>query len=186
MPDRDVFNLRPMAERDLPTVWRWRNSERVRANSYTDHEISWKEHLGWFERSKTDGSIEPMLFELGGKPLGVVNFTQIDHQTRSSVWGFYVGDRDAPKGSSSVMGALALNYAFGDLGLHTVVGESFSSNETSLRYHQQLGFRVVEEEPRKVRKGGEMREVMRLKQTAARWQELRPSVERNLFPGVNP
>ena len=54
-----------MAEPDLRTVWSWRNSERVRAVSFTDHEITWEEHLAWYERSKNDDSTQPMLFERG-------------------------------------------------------------------------------------------------------------------------
>lgn len=186
MPARDTFNLRTMAEPDLQTVWTWRNSERVRAVSYTDHEISWEEHLAWYERSRSDESIQPMLFECATKPTGVVNFTRIDRQAGSSVWGFYIADLEAPRGSGSIMGFLALDYAFGDLGLKQVIGESFVSNEASVRYHQRLGFREVEAERRRVEAGGEMQEVMRLKVTAEWWQELRPSLEKTLFSEVIP
>jgi UDP-4-amino-4,6-dideoxy-N-acetyl-beta-L-altrosamine N-acetyltransferase len=172
-----------MAERDLHTVWTWRNSERVRAVFYTDHKITWEEHLAWYERSKSDDSIQPMLFECGGKPTGVVNFTRIDRQAGSSVWGFYIGDQKAPKGSGSIMGFLALDYAFGELGLQKVIGESFVSNKASVRYHQRLGFR--EEERLRKKKRGEMQEVMRLKVTAESWQDLCPSLEQRLFSGVN-
>lgn len=184
MPARDVFNLRPMAERDLRTVWRWCNSERVRTVSFTDHEITWEEHLAWYERSKNDDSIQPMLFECGAKPTGVVNFTRIDRQAGSSVWGFYIGDRNAPKGSASTMGFLALDYAFGELDLRKVVGQSFVSNEASLRYHQRLGFPEVEEERPRVEKNGEMQYVIRLEMTAERWQDLRLSPEHRLFSEV--
>jgi RimJ/RimL family protein N-acetyltransferase len=115
-----------------------------------------------------------------------VNFTRIDRQARSTVWGCYIADLEAPKGSGSVMGFLALDYAFGDLGLEQVIGESFVSNEASVRYHQRLGFREVEEERRRVEAGGKMREVMRLSVTAEWWQELRPSLEQRLFSKVNP
>lgn len=184
MPSRDAFNLRPMEERDLPIVWNWRNSERVRAVFYTDHEIPWEEHLAWYERSKTDDSIQPMLFECGGEPAGVVNFTKIDRQVGSSVWGFYLGDLGAPKGSGSIMGVLALDYAFADLGLQKVIGESFVSNEVSVRYHLRLGFREVAGERQRVRKRGETREVVRLELTAQRWQDRRLPLEQRLFSEV--
>jgi UDP-4-amino-4,6-dideoxy-N-acetyl-beta-L-altrosamine N-acetyltransferase len=184
VPAGDAFNLRPIAERDLRTVWRWRNSERVRAVSFTDHEITWEEHLAWYERSKNDDSIQPMLFECGAKPTGVVNFTRIDRQAGSSVWGFHIGDQNPPKGSASAMGFIALDYAFGELDLRKVVGQSFVSNESGLRYHQRLGFREVEEDRPRVKKGGETLDVMRLELTAERWQDLRPSLEQRIFPEV--
>ena len=82
------------------------------------------------------------------------------------------------------MGLLALDYAFGELGLRKVIGESFVSNKASVRYHQRLGFREVEEERRRVKKGGETLDVMRLELTAERWQDLRPSLEQRLFSEV--
>ena len=184
MPARDPFNLRSMAERDLRTVWMWRNSERVRAVSFTHHEITWEEHLAWYERSKEDESIQPMVFECGAKAAGVVNFTEIDRQDGTVVWGFYIGDQNAPRGSASIMGFLALDYAFGKLDLRKVLGQSFVSNEVSVRYHQRLGFREIEEERRRVRRDGEMQDVMRLEVTAEWWHVLRPSLEQRLFSEV--
>ena len=181
---RDVFALRPMAERDLRTVWMWRNSERVRATSFTDHEITWEEHLTWYELSMNDESIHPMLFECGAKPTGVVNFTRIDREAGSSVWGFYIGDQNVPTGSAAIMGFLALDYAFEDLGLRKVVGQSFVSNDASLRYHQRLGFQEVEEACSQVEKGGELIGVIRLEVTTERWKDIRPSLEQRLFSEV--
>lgn len=185
MRARDAFGLRPMAKRDLRTVWTWRNSERVRAVSFTDHEITWDEHLSWYDRSKGDDSIQPMLFEYGGKPMGVVTFAQIDREAGSSVWGFYIGEQTAPKGSASIMGFLALDYAFGELGLQRVIGDSFVSNEASVRYHRRLGFWELEGERLQAKKRNEMQDVVRLVVTAEKWQDLRPSLERRLFSEVS-
>ena len=152
------------------------------AVSFSDHKISWEEHLAWDECSKSDDTVQPMVFECGGEPTGVANFTQIDSEAESSVWGFYIGDEAAPKGSGSIMGFLALDYAFGESGLQRVVGESFVWNDANVRYHQRLGFREVEEERLRVRKNGEMQDVMRLRVTAEWWDRLRPSLEQALFP----
>jgi RimJ/RimL family protein N-acetyltransferase len=153
----------------------------VRAASFTDHEITWEEHLAWYERSKHDDRIQPMLFECGSKPTGVVNFTRIDRQVGSSVWGFYIGDQHALKGSATTMGVIALDYAFSQLALRKVVGQSFVSNEASVRYHRRLGFREVEGERPQVARGGEPLDVLRLELTAERWKELRPSLEQKLL-----
>jgi UDP-4-amino-4,6-dideoxy-N-acetyl-beta-L-altrosamine N-acetyltransferase len=181
MSARDHFSLRPMREGDLRTVLSWRNSERIRAVSLSSHEIAWEEHLAWYERSKNDDSIYPMLFECRGQPAGVVNFTGIDRPAGWAGWGFYLGDPNAPKGAASAMGFLALNYAFGGLGLQKLVGRSFVSNEASLQYHRRLGFREIEVEDERVQKGGDMLEVMRLELPVERWRELSPSLEQAIF-----
>jgi len=175
-----------MREGDLQTVLSWRNSARIRAVSFSDHEIAWEEHVAWYERSRNDDGIQPMLFEWRGKPAGVVNFIGIDRSARWAEWGFYIGDPNAPKGAASAMGFLALDYAFGELGLQKLVGRSLVSNEASVRYHQRLGFRQVEGEPGRAQKGGEMLEVMRLELAVERWRELSPSLEQKLFSEAKP
>lgn len=179
----DSFELRPMTESDLRTVWTWRNSGRIRAVSFADHEITWEEHLAWFERCKRDVRTRQMLFECAGKPTGVVNFTGIDRQAGSSEWGFYIGDQNVPRGSASVMGFLALDYAFSELQLRKLIAQSFVSNDTSVRYHQRLGFREIKGRRGPFKKGGEMLDVMCLELTAERWHDLRPSLEQKLFSG---
>ena len=42
---RDDCQLRPVLESDLGLIRQWRNSERIRANMFTDHIISSEEHL---------------------------------------------------------------------------------------------------------------------------------------------
>lgn len=185
MLTRESCKLRPMREGDLRTVLSWRNSERIRAVSFTEHEITWEEHLAWYERCKTDDSIRPMLFECHNQPTGVVRFSRIDRSAGSAEWGFYLGNPNAPKGSGAAMGFLALEHAFGELGLNEVLGEAFVSNEASVRYHERLGFREVEAGRRRVKKGNEMLEVMPLQLSAERWRDLRPSLDETLFSEVN-
>lgn len=184
MLTRESCKLRPMRGSDLRTVFGWRNSERIRAVSFTEHEIAWEEHLAWYERCKTDDTIHPMLFECHDQPIGVVSISRIDRSAGTAEWGFYLGDLNAPKGSGAAMGFLALEHAFGELGLEQLVGEAFVSNEASVRYHERLGFRAVEAGRRRVKKGDEMLEVMRLQLSAERWRELRPSLDKTLFPEV--
>jgi RimJ/RimL family protein N-acetyltransferase len=126
-----------------------------------------------------------MVFERDATPIGVVNFTSIDSEAGSSVWSFYIGDEEAPKGSASIMGFLALDHAFRKLGLQKVVGESFVSNEASVRYHQRLGFREVEGERRRVEKRGKSEEVVRFMMTARWWKDFRPSLKLSLFNEVD-
>ena len=181
----DRFGLRPVEEEDLGTVWNWRNSERIRSVSLTDHTITWEEHLAWHRRSKRDNSRRSMLFECAGKPTGVVNFTEIDPEAQSATWGFYIGDPNAPKGSASAMGFLALDYAFQTLALTNIVGRCFASNQAGMRYHRRLGFREVAERRERVKKGDGMIDLLHLELTADQWQEVRVSLERKLLSEVD-
>ncbi len=133
--------LRGMVEEDLAQVLEWRNSERVRAGMYTDQVIGWEQHLAWFERVKVDPSTVYLIFEYEGVPAGVVNFSQLDRKNHKGVWGFYLGVEDLPRGAGTLMGRLGLQFAFGELQLHKLSGESLAGNGASIRFHQRLGFR---------------------------------------------
>ncbi len=172
-----------MEEGDLRTVLSWRNSDRIRRVSLTDHEISWEEHLAWYEGSKTDESRELMVFELSHQLTGVVIFSSIDRRAGSSEWGFYLGRSDVPRGSASIMGFLAMEHAFGALALECVIGEAFVSNESSLRYHRRLGFEENDGGHR-IEKAGKMHELARFEITADRWRNWRGALESTLFPEV--
>ena len=185
MPAREKIALRPLREDDLRTVWTWRNSDRIRSVSLDDREIPWEEHVAWFERSKTDSSRQPMLFEHGGKPTGVVNFVDIDPSSRCAAWGFYLGDVEAPKGTASAMGFLALDHGFGVLRLERITGKAFASNDASLRYHRRLGFVEIEERRERLQRGEGEVELLCFELTSERWRELRPSLEEQLFSEVS-
>lgn len=48
--DVDFGVLRPMTEADLAQVLAWRNHPDIRANMYTQHEITMAEHRAWWDR----------------------------------------------------------------------------------------------------------------------------------------
>lgn len=140
MASREDFTLRPMSDNDLPLVLQWRNSERVRANMYTDNIISIKEHQDWFARAKGDPKTKYFVFEYKGTPVGSVNIVQIDDKNSKCYWGFYLGELDAPKTSGPAMEFLALEYMFNTLKMRKVYCEVFVFNEPVIKLHKKFGF----------------------------------------------
>jgi len=137
---QEECRLRRMEQSDLDLVLRWRNSERIRQAMYTDHVITHDEHHAWFERVTRNNVTMHFVFECAGRPLGVVNVVDIDRSNLRCVWGFYIGEEDAPRGSGTSMGYLALEYLFEKEGFHRVIGEALADNEASIKYHRRLGF----------------------------------------------
>ncbi|MDD2367120.1 MAG: UDP-4-amino-4,6-dideoxy-N-acetyl-beta-L-altrosamine N-acetyltransferase [Desulfuromonadaceae bacterium] len=140
MLKRDDCNLRHIEREDLEKILRWRNSERIRKNMYTDHVISADEHMAWFERSKVQNSNLHLIFEVKEKPAGLLYFTDIDMNNSKSYWGFYIGETDLPHGSGKALGVLGLAYAFKQLNIRKLCGEAFAFNDASIRFHKKLGF----------------------------------------------
>lgn len=140
MPKRDECRLRPVKWEDLEKILGWRNSERIRANMYTDHIISLEEHRAWFEKSKLNATSVYLVFEVQEQLAGLVYFTDIDTKNSKSHWGFYLGEENLPQGSGTAMGILGLEYAFTQLNIRKLCGEVFAFNEASSRFHKKLGF----------------------------------------------
>lgn len=120
-------------------VRKWRNSDRIRLSMINQHIISKEEHRQWF------GSIDwerdqYLIFEFRGFPVGLVQFNNIDKITRICEWGFYLGEIGLPRGTSQIMGCLAIEYAFEVLGVISIYGIVLPDNDRSQRYHQKLGF----------------------------------------------
>lgn len=133
-----VDTLRPLALADLPLVRAWRNAPAVRQHMFTTHEVTEDEHRRWFERVSTDPARRLWLFERDGLPQGFVQFGGVAPGAVSE-WGFYAAP-DAPRGTGRALGTLALERAFGELGLHKVCGQALGGNAASIRFHQALGF----------------------------------------------
>src|SRR5207253_8227487 len=94
----------------------WRNAPNLRANMYTRHEINMDEHLAWWARIQQRDDQRYFMYEAGEIPLGIIGFNGIDRTGENSAWAFYASP-EAPKGTGSKMEFLALECAFGELGL---------------------------------------------------------------------
>jgi UDP-4-amino-4,6-dideoxy-N-acetyl-beta-L-altrosamine N-acetyltransferase len=140
MSNREDYQLRPLKELDLEMLLNWRNSERVRANMYTDHLITIEEHLAWYQRIKDDQTVDYQICEFQNRPIGLVNFTNIDQTNNKCYWGFYLGEIDIPLGTGKVLGFLGMEYAFENLKIRKICSEVLRFNNKSFKLHKKLCF----------------------------------------------
>jgi UDP-4-amino-4,6-dideoxy-N-acetyl-beta-L-altrosamine N-acetyltransferase len=139
VPKNKLGLVRKMREQDLDKVLVWRNHIEVRRFMFHQKEITFEEHREWFERVSGDTCCHLLIFELEGVPSGSVKFNQYATALVAD-WGFYLSP-DAEKGVGRQLGWAALDYAFGELGLHKVCGEALAFNDRSIQFHLNLGFR---------------------------------------------
>ena len=135
------MRLRPLEASDLERVLAWRNHPDVRKNMYTTHEISRAEHHAWWSKVEHDKTKQYFVCVDGDEPLGVVNFVDIHPHNKTATWAFYSGVLDR-RGLGSQMETLALDYAFGQLGLEKLSCEVLAFNAPVIRLHKKFGFRV--------------------------------------------
>lgn len=134
------YHLRNLQEEDLLLVLDWRNSNRVRENSFQKQIINLEDHYRWFNNNKKNPFFYMWVFESSQEPMGIVTIQIHDQKAKTASWSFYIGMENAPKGLGSKMGYLALEIAFRKLKLENMMGEVLVTNISSIRMHEKLGF----------------------------------------------
>ncbi len=132
--------LRDLQAEDLDMVLKWRNSDRVRLNMFSTHVITEEEHRNWYFNLDYN-TCRYFVFEYQGRPVGLVNFTEIDQNNNRCSWGFYLGETDVPAGTGLLMGYLSMEYVFSVLNIRKVCSQVLGSNNRSINYHYKLGFK---------------------------------------------
>lgn len=102
----EEFNLIDLEEDKLGILLKWRNSDIIRSNMYSDHIIAIEEHQKWFKKIKSDESNIAKLFLYKEKLIGFVNFTKINKENNTCYWGFYIGEKHCSRHSGKIMGLL--------------------------------------------------------------------------------
>jgi UDP-4-amino-4,6-dideoxy-N-acetyl-beta-L-altrosamine N-acetyltransferase len=175
-------SLRPLDEQDLRMVLDWRNQERIRAVMFTDHVISWPEHLAWYARVKEDPTQEYRIFELDDRPVGLIGVQGVGNRDGVACWAFYLGETDVPRGTGSRMEYFALELAFEELGVRKLTGEVFDFNADVLRLHKKFGFEEEGVLRRHYMKGATYRDVTVIALFAESWKAIRDEKRCLLFP----
>jgi RimJ/RimL family protein N-acetyltransferase len=152
--------LRPAEERDLDAIREWRNQAPNREVSITRHEITHDEHLAWWDRVQDDPSRRCLVFEHDGRPLGVVNFFDLDPADASGSWGFFLDHETTTAEGTAMMAWMqimreAIDFAFEEqpqgLALQTLRAEVRPDNEAVRTMNRR--FRFAEGEPKEVSSG---------------------------------
>lgn len=134
----ETLSVRPLTVDDLPQVRAWRNHPDIRNVMFNTHEIKPDEHQAWFETNNQDPSRRLLIAQVDQCPLGFVQFSSVAVGGVSD-WGFFA-QPDAPRGTGTLLGIAALDYAFNIMKLHKVCGQALSFNKQSIRFHTRMGF----------------------------------------------
>lgn len=176
--------LRQLVEDDLETILKWRNSEHIRANMFSDHIITIEEHLSWYKNLLVYEQFNKyMIYEYSGIPTGLVYITQIDKFNNKCYWGFYIGEKDAPKGSGLAMGYLALEYIFEVLKIRKLCSKILAFNKASINYHKKLGFSMEGHLIEHVLKKGVYEDVIIMTLFQREWFNINESLVTKCFGG---
>lgn len=134
------YKLENVGRNEIKRVWEWRNADHIRPFMNHDEIIPLEDHYRWLESVDKDTSKLVKLCFYNEKPIGLVNFSQIDLKNKTCDWGLYIGDKSSPRGSGKIMGILALDLIFNEGQMRKCCAQILDFNRKSLSYHQKLGF----------------------------------------------
>lgn len=172
-----IYRLRDVTPADKERIFRWRNSERVRSVMRCDRPIAPEDHDRWFAALLERKDRLFFLFEMMGKPVGVMQYKEVSRVDGTCSWGFYLGERNLPRGTGTVLACLGLMRAFDTEGFRKVCAEVLAGNVASYRLHKRMGFRLEGCLRRHIRRGKGYEDVLLFALFREEWDRRKGSID---------
>ena len=130
MLDIEMTHLRKLEESDLDIILSWRNHDEIRKYMMNDSLITYQDHLQWFKNNQNRVDRLFYVFEYNSVPKGYVSYQKIENSLAYE-WGFYISP-NSEKGMGTLLGEIALKYAFEQLDCEKIFGQVLSFNQKSM------------------------------------------------------
>jgi aminoglycoside 6'-N-acetyltransferase len=145
-PAPGLVTLRAATPADLGILRAWDRQPHVIA-AKTSEDWQWESEL-----STNPGWREQFIAEAGGRPIGFIQV--MDPEQEGRYWGciepghraidIWIGEPDAlNRGYGTQMMELAIERAFADPSVHTILVDPLESNTGAHRFYERLGFQFV-------------------------------------------
>ncbi len=166
--------LGPLRKDLVPTYLRWFNDYgTMRTLGIMPVPLTLEQEEKWYENaiSRRDTDIAFTIYEKATeRPIGNVDFHEIDHRNRTAEFGIAIGEPDARgKGYGTEATQLMLDYAFTALGLHNVMLLVFAYNLAGIRAYSNAGFRQFGRRRESKFMGGKYWDVIHMECLATEW-----------------
>lgn len=137
--------LGPLRRDLIPLYCRWNNDFATTRTLARSQPLTIEAMTAAYDAAlHADDCLDFTIYEHAtGRPIGSAYLHDCDHRNRTAEFGIVIGEAEARgKGYGTEAARLMLNYAFTDLGLHTVMLRVYSFNRAGLRAYAKAGFRV--------------------------------------------
>ena len=134
--------IRPITEADTENIVKWRNAPSVMEHFIYRTPLTAEGHLNWFYNRVQTGEVAQFMILDGETGVGSVYLRDIDLENKKCEYGIFIGeDSCRGKGVGTAAAKLALDYAFGELGLNRVFLRVFADNIRAIKSYEKAGFR---------------------------------------------
>ncbi len=137
-----LINFIDLSLEDKKMVLEWRNHPTIRKWMLTKEEIPLENHLSYIDSLKTKSDRVYFLVKEQDKPIGVIDFTDIDLiQSKASI-GIYA--KPNLRGVGNLLMQEIINYGFVKLKLESLISEVFNSNDLAIQLYKRYGFKEID------------------------------------------
>ncbi len=123
-------------EADCKAVWLINNDPEVRAMSFSQNSIPYKEHIKWFQKKLSDKNSRMYKFVIGNEIAGLI---RLEVDQKQAIVNIAVKKSFRGRGVGSEILRLTIILAK-ELKLKTLLAEIKQSNKPSLKLFNNLGF----------------------------------------------
>jgi diamine N-acetyltransferase len=144
----DTFDLGfLLAVRTDPAVSQW-------LGSYLPHETTLAQQEAWFEKIRHNPSVQYLIFEDDGQPLGYARLSEIDPHNASACIGADIAPQHQGKGYGRALYKVLLQKCFEEMGLNRVWLYVLEHNTRAIHLYEKLGFRHEGAQRQAIRRDG--------------------------------
>lgn len=141
------ISLRKLSEADTKNIVKWRNSEFVRRNLYSQNILTEEQHLNYFRNVVETGKCAQWIIvaDDGVKEtdIGTVFIKNIDRDNHKGEYGIFIGEDDfRGKGCAYPTTMAILKIAFEELHLNRVYLSVMADNIAAIKAYQKAGFAI--------------------------------------------
>ncbi len=174
MEESLIYHCRKLNADDLETVMRWRMSAHVTKYMNTDPILTLEGQKEWFEKLSAADDFYYWVIHVDGVPCGLINLSDIDTTNKRCTWGYYVAEKKLRSFELAIALEMSLyDYAFYQLGLNKMTGESLQINATAIKMHELCGCKTEGVLRRHILKNGTYHDVCSQSMLAEEWARIR-------------
>lgn len=138
---RDFIKFVDATEEHIELIYNWRNQPFIREVMYNSDFIKWEDHVNWLRSVFQDEMKFIKVLYYKDVPYGIANFHLTNKVSGFGEWGFYIGDKNAPRGMGKVLAYSMLNFLFEEVKIRKVCADVLDFNRVSLNFHEKVGFK---------------------------------------------
>jgi RimJ/RimL family protein N-acetyltransferase len=149
-------SLRKITLQDTSNIVKWRNSEDVRKNLFTQDDLTAEMHINWFHSKVETGLCAQYIIEvvdgLVTKDVGTTFLKGIDRLSQEGEFGIFIGDGSfRGKHLATTVTKEMVRIGFQELGLKRIWLSVFEDNVPAIKAYEKAGFKTINRRVEKVR-----------------------------------